>query len=67
MDLHELFFRPHNYGHVFVDALHPSYIGQKVIAEKIFEHLQTKKFYKESSEEVTNKLEVVPGKVWGVP
>lgn len=66
LDLKEVFYRPHNYGNVFVDTAHPSHIGQKVMAEKIFEHIKSKDFYKDVFGEKPN-IETEPLPVFGIP
>ena len=66
LNLREVFDRPHNYGNVFVDTAHPSHIGQEVMANKIFEHIKSKNFYKEVFGEKPN-VETEPLPVFGVP
>ena len=70
LDLKELFYRPHNYGDVFVDysQAHLSYIGQKVFAEKIFEFLKSKNLYLGQNEKlVAPKIEIEPLNIFGIP
>ena len=66
LNLRELFVRPHNYGNVFIDYSHLSHIGQKVFANKIFEHIKSKKFYKNVFGAKTN-IDVEPLPVFGIP
>lgn len=68
INLEELFYRPHNYGEVFVDFLHLSYIGQKVLAEKIFEFLKSKNFYiDQKQKQIAPKIEIEPLNIFGIP
>ncbi|MGN0583765.1 MAG: hypothetical protein ACI4KB_13790 [Oscillospiraceae bacterium] len=59
LSLKDLFCRPHSYGDVFIDFGHPSHAGQKVIADKIFEFLQSRNFYSDSAP-VSVELDIEP-------
>ena len=68
LDLKELFYRPHNYGDVFVDYSQLSHFGQKVFAEKIFEFLKSKNLYLGQNEKlVAPKIEIEPLNIFGIP
>lgn len=66
LNLRELFDRPHNYGDVFIDYSHLSHIGQKVFAEKIFEHIKSQKFYQTTFGDKP-KTNITPLPIFGVP
>ena len=68
INLREIFYRPHNYGDVFLDNSHLSYCGQKVVAEKIFKHLKKCSFYNDAPiREIENKVAVEPLNLFGIP
>lgn len=66
LNLKEIFYRPHNYGNVFIDGAHPSHIGQEIMAEKIFEHIKSQKFYQTTFGDKP-KTNITPLPIFGVP
>lgn len=68
LDLQKIFYRPHNYGNVFIDYSHLSSIGQEVIANKIYQHLKKADYYKERTQkEDYNKCAIKPISLYGIP
>ncbi len=66
LDLKNLFFRPHNFGDVFVDYSHYSYLGQKAIAQQIYQKLVKEDFYI-SAVSKRPTIEFQPVEVFGIP
>ncbi len=66
LNLRQALYRPHNYGDVFIDYSHVSYIGQKLIANMIYEHIKSSNFYI-GAKELVPDIDVSAPNVFGIP
>lgn len=68
LDLQNIFYRPHNYGNVFIDYSHLSSVGQEVVAKKIYQHLKEVDYYKENTQKADyNRCVINPISIYGIP
>lgn len=68
INLREIFFRPHDYGDVFVDYCNLSHLGQKAVAIKIYEYIKNKNFYRRTDRSVVlDDIKIEPMNLFGIP